>query len=213
MKVLFLDAGHGALDPNTGLYTTAPGKMWTHPKEGMHNGKIFYEGVSNRQFCDKIKKEAIEKGITVVTTYHDWKDNSLNSRSDIANMYHKTIQEGIFLSMHSNAVNKQDQAEGFSVWTTKGNTKSDLIASAIFDEVRKSVALKWDIKMRADKSDGDSDYEADFAVLANTVMPSVLIENLFFDNYKDSLKLINNDYQVDVAKAIVNAILPSLKTV
>lgn len=213
MKVLFLDAGHGGIDPKTGKYTTAPGKMWDHKKGQFHNGSVFYEGVSNRAFCNAIIKEAVAEGINVVQVNHEWKDNSLKSRTDIANSYHKNIQEGIYLSMHSNAVNAQDKAEGFSIWTSKGQGKSDEIASAIFSNVGKVIAPKWNIKMRADRSDGDNDYEADFAVLVNSGMPAVLIENLFFDNYNDSVKLMNPEYQVDLAKAIVNTLLFSLKEI
>lgn len=213
MKVLFLDAGHGGMDPKTGKYTTAPGKMWDHKRGQFHNGSVFYEGVSNRAFCNAIIKEAVAEGINVVQVNHEWKDNSLKSRTDIANSYHKNIQEGIYLSMHSNAVNAQDKAEGFSIWTSKGRSKSDDIASAIFSSVGKVVAPKWNIKMRADRSDGDNDYEADFAVLVNSGMPAVLIENLFFDNYNDSVKLMNPEYQADLAKAIVSTLLFSLKEI
>jgi N-acetylmuramoyl-L-alanine amidase len=211
MKTIFLDAGHGGIDPKSGKYTTAPGKMWKHPKGKFHNGTFFYEGVSNRQFCDEIIKVCNRENINVVKVYHDWKDNSLDSRTNIANNYHNTISQGIYLSMHSNAINWQDKAEGFSVWTSPGKSVSDDIATAIWATVGKVVAPKWGIKMRADRSDGDPDYEARFSVLIESGMPSVLIENLFFDNYNDSLKLMNPEYQADIAESTVDSLLPFLK--
>ena len=211
MKTIFLDAGHGGIDPKSGKYTTAPSKMWKHPKGKFHNGTVFYEGVSNRQFCDEIIKVCNRENINVVKVYHDWKDNSLASRVNIANSYHRTINEGIYLSMHSNAVNWQDKAEGFSVWTSLGKSSSDDIATAIWTNVSKVIVPKWGIKMRSERSDGDPDYEANFTVLANSGMPAVLVENLFFDNYNDTLKLVNPEYQIDIAESIVSSLLFFLK--
>ena len=211
MKTIFLDAGHGGIDPKSGLYTTAPGKMWTHPKGAFHKGSTFYEGVSNREFCNEIIKVCNREGINVVKVYHDWKDNSLTSRTDIANNYHKTISQGIYLSIHSNAINKQDGAEGFSIWTSPGKSQSDDIATAIWANVGKVVAPKWNIKMRSERSDRDPDYEARFAVLVSSGMPAVLVENLFFDNYTETLKLMNPEYKVDTAESIISPIIPFLK--
>lgn len=211
MKTLFLDAGHGGVDPKTGKYTTAPGKMWTHPTGTFHNKSTFLEGVSNRHFCNKIFEAAIKENINVIKVYHDWQDNSLTSRTNIANLYHTTIDNGIFLSIHSNAINKQDGASGFSIWTSPGQTQSDLIATSIWNTVKADISAKWDVRMMSQSSiDKDPDYEERFSVLVNSKMPSVLLENLFFDNYKDSVKLMNPAYQVDIANAVIKAINPFL---
>jgi N-acetylmuramoyl-L-alanine amidase len=49
-----------------------------------------------------------------------------------------------------------------------------------------------DINYRTDMSDGDIDKEAKFTVLTRTKMPSVLVENGFFDNYQDAVWLTEN---------------------
>lgn len=209
MNILYLDAGHGGLDPITKKYTTPPttGKYWKHNRGEFHSGGTFYEGVSNRAFAEEVAKYAISKGIRVVPVYHEWEDNSLASRCDLANFYDSKIgtANSIFVSLHSNAVGTQDKAEGFSVWTTKGVSKSDAIADKIFAAVE-PLAKQFAFKMRANRADGDNDYEENFYVVANTKMPSVLIENLFFDNYNDAMILMKKEYQAAFAKAVVDSL-------
>ena len=64
-------------------------------------------------------------------------------------------------------------ARGYSVYTTKGNTKSDILAEILMKEFK----LKFpELKARTDTTDGDLDTEEDFTVLVKTNCPSVLIE-------------------------------------
>lgn len=208
-KTLFLDAGHGGVDLK-GNYTTAPGKMWKHPSGIFHNATTFYEGVSNRTFADLLAKEFVSRGVNVVKTYHPFVDNSLKSRIDTANFYHKNVNNGILLSLHSDAVNIQDKARGLAVWTSKGQTKSDIIADRLIEGYEKDL-LSFGITMRKDVKDGDKDYEDDFYVLVNSTMEAVLVENLFFDNKKDAEMLMNPEYQRAFVNSTVNTFLPLLK--
>ena len=108
---------------------------------------------------------------------------------------------------HANAANTK--ARGFSIWTTKGQTASDALASSIFQAV--DSALGKTIQMRQDRTDGDHDYEENFFVLRNTRMPSVLIETLFFDNLRDAELLNNPQFQRQMADAIAQGILNHLR--
>ena len=58
-------------------------------------------------------------------------------------------------------------------------TKSDDVATVFFNQFKKEFP---EAKMRKDSSDGDVDKEANFYILKNTRMPSVLTENFFMDN-------------------------------
>ena len=212
MKTLFLDAGHGAVDPKTKKYTTAPSKMWTHPSGVYHNGRVFYEGVSNRTFADLLAERLQKEGVNVVKVYHPYLDTSLKARVDIANQYHNTIDNGFYLSLHSNAVNKQDAAKGISVWTSPGTSLSDANATLLGEEYKLMVKEKsYSTYMRAEMSDGDLDYEARFYVLVSTVMPAVLVENLFFDNQKETDLLMSKTYQLDFVEYTTRALLKILK--
>ncbi|MPM07433.1 hypothetical protein SDC9_53739 [bioreactor metagenome] len=93
------------------------------------------------------------------------------------------------LSLHNNAAGMGDwmNAQGYSVWTTKGITRSDSCATILFNNLRLFIP---DLKFRRDLTDGDPDYESNFTVLMSK-HPSVLLEFMFQDNIED-LQLIEN---------------------
>lgn len=189
-KTIFLDAGHGGVSPS-GKYTTAPSKMAEHLNSDvpMHYRNYFYEGVKNRHYCDIIYKKLVERGINVVKVYHEYKDTSLKQRVDLANNYHSYIQSGFYFSEHSNAFN--GRARGYCVYTSKGNTQSDVFAERLLDMYKQQFP---EMQLRVDMSDSDQDWESNFYVLRNTSMPAILTENLFFDNLQDAKILLDEQY-------------------
>lgn len=64
-------------------------------------------------------------------------------------------------------------ARGFSIYTTKGKTNSDIIAEIIMKQLMSDFP---ELKTRVDKSDGDLDKEENFTVLVKSNCPAVLIE-------------------------------------
>ena len=201
-KVIFLDAGHGGIDPN-GDYTTAPSKMFDHKEGTFHNGSVFYEGVKNREYCRLIIKYCNLLGITVIPVYHPYLDTPLSFRVEMANYYHNNIRKGIYVSEHSNAANTK--AKGFSVWTSIGETKSDEYAQMFLDKYKESFKGYDSVHVREeDYKDGDGDYEENFKVLRDTAMPAVLTENLFFDNFSDATLLMSEVYKAKYVTTFVN---------
>jgi N-acetylmuramoyl-L-alanine amidase len=201
---VFYDAGHGAKEPGTEEYTTAPNKLFDFKDyvgrqyAKFHQGSIFLEGVKNRIVAELVINELEKQNINVIRVYHPWKDTSLKHRVALADYYHNNIQKGMYVSEHSNAHNTK--ARGFSIWTSKGRTKSDFLADKFHQMYAEEFRDIPQIKVRSDKSDGDHDYEANFYVLRETDMPSVLFENLFFDNYEDAMLLIDINYITRYAK-------------
>ena len=183
IKNIILDYGHGGIDSN-GKYTTAPSKMFK-----FDNGDIAYEGVLNRQIGGLVERllKCLKPDLNVLTTVQesDPKDVSLYERVQFANKFNK--KETILVSIHSNA-STSHKARGFEIFTTKGFTKSDILAEKIANRVQE-LYNKIDLKLRFDTSDGDKDKEVDFYVLRKTTMPAVLLECLFFDNKEDFKKL------------------------
>jgi N-acetylmuramoyl-L-alanine amidase len=82
-----------------------------------------------------------------------------------------------FVSLHANA-SDNIQANGIEVFTSKGDTKADDLASLLFEEVSDVTEQR----RRVDMSDGDVDKEANFAVLRHTKAPSALFEFGFITN-------------------------------
>jgi N-acetylmuramoyl-L-alanine amidase len=206
---VYLDAGHGGLDAS-GFYVTAPSKMYFHDEQWtFHNGGFFYEGVFNRHVTNLVASKLKKLGITYVIVSHEYLDLKLSYRAETANWYHRNYKKGIFISNHANASGNH-QARGFEVYTTPGTTKSDKFADLLWEQVNSLLGDR--IRMREDRLDGDHDKEARFYVLRKTVMPAILVEHLFFDNFEDA-KLLMDDFVVEMfAEAQVRSILEFMET-
>ena len=204
-KNIVLDFGHGGIDDN-GMYTTAPSKMFKYA-----NGKTAYEGVINRQIGGIIRSyfRLHEQKYNIVTTVNenDSRDLSLSYRVRVANRYNPS--ETIFISIHSNA-SISHKGRGFEIYTTRGLTKSDELASCIGRNVKK-LYDEIDLKLRFDFVDGDLDKEVDFYVLRKTKCPAVLLECLFFDNIDDYKQLNSAEFQRDFAWHVYQGILEFLR--
>lgn len=203
---VFLDAGHGGRHPETGQYMTPPqvGKVWDHKKGRFHNGSIFYEGVFNRTVAQKVKHKLTAMNINVIMLNHDYEDTPLSLRTKRANDYHVNEQKGVLVSIHSNAHNTQ--ARGWSIWTSQGQTNSDILATVIHNKCKEMSAGKFAMREQS-YIDNDPDYEAPFWMLTKSAMPAVLIEHLFFDNFEDAKLLMREDIQNIFADSIVYGIL------
>lgn len=204
-----IDAGHGGL--KNGKYTT-PASIGKRYK--FSDGTQVYEGEINRKIGEILIDMLKEAGIA----YHDLtvntvEDVSLKERVDQANTLFAKNPNCYFLSIHSNTSTKDlegegNQARGFEVWTSVGETTSDALAS---------IAAKWykhdfpEFKFRQDMSDGDEDKEMEeqsktFYVLRKTRCPAFLVENLFYDNRLEAEFLLSTQGQRRIARCLFNAI-------
>lgn len=123
--------------------------------------------------------------------------NELQDICDLSNEW----QSDYFISIHCNAA-ENPAANGFEIWTTFGETKSDELAECIYTEM-----LTLPLNGRNDTSDGDSDKESNFYVLRHTDCPAVLIELAFISNEQEESLLASSGFQQKVAEAIVKGIL------
>ncbi len=203
---VLLDPGHGAVDPS-GKYTTAPSKQFQHTKGTFHKGGWFFEGVFNRAITTRVSAKLRNLGIPHVVVAHEYLDTPLADRVETANWYFKQYKNTVYISTHSNASGVN--ARGFEVYTTPGKTKSDDVATLLWNNVKALLGTK--ITYRPDQSDSDPDREANFYVIKNTKMPAILIEHLFFDNYDDATLLMSDEILDLFAEAQVRTCVEWMK--
>ena len=116
------------------------------------------------------------------------------------------MKKVVFCSIHVNAAGNGQEwknATGFSVYTSKGKTSSDDLASIFYAEAEKNFVGK---KLRKDFSDGDPDWEEGFAVLKGTKCTAVLTENFFMDNKEDVSYLLSSEGRGAIIKTHVDAL-------
>jgi N-acetylmuramoyl-L-alanine amidase len=189
-----LDAGHGGMQ--NGHYTTAPKKMFK-----FSDGVTVYEGVINRGITDRLAAMLEKEKISFQYIHDPEEDTALSVRVMRADAHSKNPGV-IYLSIHSNA----GGGKGFEVFTSKGQTKSDKVASIICESYEKHFGQVKGMPLRAELTDGDKDKESDFYVLRKTDCPAVLVENLFFDNREEADFLRTPIGQESIALCLLDAI-------
>ena len=118
----------------------------------------------------------------------------------------------IYVSVHVNAAGSDGQwheARGWSVYTSPGETESDMLANLLLARAR--LNLPVGTKMRVDYTDGDGDIEARFYVLTMTRCAAVLTENLFQDNREDVDYLLSEEGRHAIVRTHVEGILDYMR--
>lgn len=191
MRVL-IDAGHGI---------DTPGKR---SPDG-----VFREYLWNRQVADLVLARLRASGIDADLVVTETNDITLRTRAMRVNRVCDRLGASnvILLSIHSNAAGDGSRwmtATGWECHTTPGNTKSDRLAECMYEAFSHAFPYK---RMRRDLSDGDSDKESNFYILAKTRCPAVLLENFFYDNIDECPWLLLDTTKAKIADAIVDGVL------
>ena len=132
-------------------------------------------------------------------------------RCKVVNDLCKAYGDCIYVSIHVNAAaadGKWHNATGWEIYTTPGKTKSDDLATCLFNAAKYNLKDK---KMRVDLSDGDPDKEANLYVLKHTLCPAVLTENFFQDNKSDVDYLLSDRGFQEIVRLHVEGILNYIK--
>lgn len=112
----------------------------------------------------------------------------------------RSWKPGLFVSLHCNAA-MSTGANGFEVWTSPGQTRSDVAAEEIVEAFARHYPGRL---IRRDLTDGDSDKESKFRVLTGTLGAAVLVEMGFITNAVDAAWLKQN--LVGIVKALADGI-------
>lgn len=188
MKVL-IDAGHGI---------DTPGKR-------SPDGR-FREYLWNRQVADQVCEMLRDRGVDAQMVVTETNDVSLRTRAMRVNRVCDT-DDAILLSIHSNAAGDGSawkSAQGWSCYTTRGETRSDELAECLYDAFEKAFP---DRRIRKDMSDGDRDWEENFYIIRKTRCPAVLLENFFYDNFVECSWLLEEVTKTRIAHAIVVGVM------
>ena len=189
MRIL-IDAGHGI---------DTPGKR--SPDGALR------EYLWNRQVAELLYAFLVEKGYEVEYVVTETNDIPLKTRVRRVNEVCKTYGSNnvLLLSIHANAAGNGSwmNAQGWSCYTTKGVTKSDIVASCLYKAFEQEFP---DRKIRKDMQDGDAGWEQDFYIIRNTSCPAVLLENFFYDNKEECQFMLKDETKQRIARAIVKGI-------
>ena len=181
-KVIYLDAGHGGLDPGT-IY------------------KNIYEKDINLSICKKLQ-EILEKSgaIVYLTRYDDYdlstsnyarKKSDLNNRVKIIN----NSKADIYISIHLNSI-KSSTWSGAQVFYDDVNKKNLELANLMQKQLKTDLKTNREVKEIKD-------------ILLNrkVIIPGILIEAGFLSNPNDRYKLRQSEYQYKLAESIKRGII------
>ena len=197
MKI-FIDNGHGQF---------TPGKR-------SPDGE-FLEYHYNREVAKRIVSDLQDRGYDAELLVPELGDIPLKERCHRVNKWcllHGK-QNAIVVSIHVNAHGNGTQwtkASGWSIYTSKGKTAADKLATAIAEAAKKYLP---DMQMRADWSDGDIDFEEEFYILKHTKCPAVLSENGFMTNEQECRWLQTRQAKQAITDLHVEGIIEYLEQV
>lgn len=183
--VVAIDPGHGGNDP------------------GKTVGDV-YEKDINLKIAIKLKDELEKKGVKVIITRDS--DVGLYNETDtnkkIADMKNrcKLINESnadILVSIHQNSYSSQN-VKGAQVFFYENSKDGEKLAEIL----QSAIKTKVDNENTRQHKSNDSYY-----ILLNVEMPAVIVECGFLTNPSECKKLLDENYQQEMAQAVAEGII------
>lgn len=205
MKIL-IDNGHGI---------DTKGKRSPYALNGTKPELDFYEYKWNREIAGPVVDELINRGYDAELIVPEEQDISLSIRAQRVNAICDELGKNnvILVSIHSNAAGNGSEwmtAQGWSAYTSPGQTSSDKLAEHLYKAAEEILIGK---KIRTDCSDGDKDWESNLYILKKTKCAAVLTENFFYDNPEDCAYLLSDEGKEAIIKVHVEGIISYLKSI
>ena len=177
-----IDAGHGGKDAGTtGVDGTAEKGI------NLSIALILY---------DFLMVSGISAVLVRDGDYELYAPNEKRVRSDLYNRldFINSVENSALISIHQNHF--EDESEwGSQVWYSANNVESKIIADYILKEIKEFVQPE---NNRINKESDSSYY-----ILYNAECPSVMVECGFMSNQKENALLQDNNYQKNIAFAIL----------
>jgi len=204
--VILVDNGHG-------METKGKRSPWCATKTKPEI--VFYEWSWNRKaataIVERLKAEGYDARLIVTEEY----DVTLAERCKRVNKVCSSngAKKTVLMSIHANAAGngaKWMTGRGWSAYTTRGKTGADDLCEFLYKAAEKYF---MGMKIRRDKTDGDSDIEADFYILKHTKCPAILSENFFYDNVDDVRYILSDEGLENVVKTHVEGVKEYLNSI
>ena len=177
-KTIVIDPGHGGND------------------SGATSGNV-YEKALTLSIGLKVAEKLTDAGVSVIMTRKSDVRIALTERADIANRSRATL----FVSIHINSSAVNNKTSGGITFYHMKAPEGMLLAKCIQDQ----IAAVSKIPNLGTWSDSRI-YASGFSVLRNTEMPAVLIELGFINHERDRGMMVKQDWQENIAEAIVKGI-------
>ena len=169
--------------------------------DGVHREYLW-----SRNRITNLRKLLTSKGYEVYVTTEGENEPGLSKRKHFASLL-KSKKRKLLISLHNDASgdgSKWNTASGVSVWTTKGESDSDICAEYFIGQFENDFK---DVKVRkSGQGYLKKDFESNFTVLMGSGYMAVLIEWLFQDCKMDVERLenpgMNARFEDSLAKAI-----------
>lgn len=187
-KLIVLDPGHASEQPGNWLDPGAIG-----PRTGTYEREI------NMSIAAKLKRMLEDAGAKVILTHNGSTSLSLAGRAATAN----NISAAIFVSIHANSSTNKDLAGHTTYFYAPWNntylrsqrTAREKLATLVQKELVKAGGRR-DVGVR----------EANYAVLRETTIPSILVETAFLSHSEEEMLLLQDTYRELLARGIFTGI-------
>ncbi len=182
-RLVVIDPGHGGKEPGA-IYG------------GIHEKDI------NLDIALRLNKLLAQRNIKTYMTRKDDSYVGLYERAYIAN----ELNAALFLSIHNNAMPNNDKFKGTMTFSLMGPNGTSFTGYEFAQIVHKHLIGNLRTLDKGVRT-------ANFAVLRETVMPSVLAEIAFMSNKEELKKLMDPSFKQAAAQALCNSIVETLKTI
>lgn len=194
--IICIDAGHGFTN-STGALDVGAGEDSEFYKKSLElTGKGLYEADLNLMVALKVRDLLVKKGYQVIMTREDYVNQHLSINQRALNV--RNSEADLVVSIHGNSASPS--AYGARVFYYNNG-----------EHAPASLALANAVAKAIDENDASltkaNVYEDTFAMLTLVKKPSILVETCFLTNTEDSLQALTEEWQNNMAKAIVDGII------
>lgn len=162
-----------------------------------------------RDFVQKLNTRLKKEGFETYILVPEDTDVSLSNRVLRANTVYRNFKrispdwEMVLISVHVNASPEKgwSKASGLTTWISENASKKSKILASLIQVLAKQDGLTGDRWIPSDNY-----FKSNFYICKNSVMPAVLVENMFMTNKKDVEFLLSDEGCEKLIQIYIDAI-------